>query len=218
MMQVADRIVRFREADLYVVITEAYCAGRSGLDVLDACLEAGVRLVQLREKHMDDRQLYETARLWRKRTKAAGALFILDDRVDIALASGADGVHLGQNDLPFPAARALAPDLILGLSTHNPEEALAAQEAGASYINIGPIFPTNTKEVPTGAVGTAMIEAIRPLLHIPFTCMGGIKANNIDQVLSAGATIAAVVTAVTAAPDVSAAAAELRKKILQYRA
>lgn len=217
-MQLADRIDRFRGADLYVVITEAYCAGRSGVDVLDACLEAGVRLVQLREKHMDDRQLYETALLWRKRTKAAGALFILDDRVDIALASGADGVHLGQNDLPFPAARALAPDLILGLSTHNPEEALSAQEAGASYINIGPIFPTNTKDVPTGAVGTAMIETIRPLLHIPFTCMGGIKESNIDQVLSAGASIAAVVTAVTAAPDVSAAAAQLRKKILQYRA
>ena len=194
--------------------TERY----SYADGVKIVLEGGCRWVQLRMKDASAQEIREMASVIRPMCVNYGAVFIIDDHVELVRELHADGVHLGQNDLPFPAARALAPDLILGLSTHNPEEALAAQEAGASYINIGPIFPTNTKEVPTGAVGTAMIEAIRPLLHIPFTCMGGIKANNIDQVLSAGASIAAVVTAVTAAPDVSAAAAELRKKILQYRA
>ena len=216
-MDLRSRMAAFQEADLYVVITEAFCAGRSGLDVLDACLAAGVRLVQLREKHLDDRALYETALIWRERTRAAGALMILDDRVDIALAVDADGVHLGQSDLPFAAARAIAPELILGVSTHDLEEALEAQNAGASYINIGPIFPTGTKDVPTGDVGPSMIGTIRPHLHIPFSCMGGIKAHNIDQVLAEGARIAAVVTAVTAAEDVGAAAAALREKILAGR-
>ncbi|NLN91991.1 MAG: thiamine phosphate synthase [Candidatus Hydrogenedens sp.] len=213
-MTLSERIAAFRAADLYVVITEDFCAGRSSLEVLDACLAAGVRLVQLREKHLEDRALHELALLWRERCNAAGALFIVDDRVDIALAVGADGVHLGQSDLPFAAARAIAPELLLGISTHNLEEALEAQSAGASYINIGPIFPTGTKDVPTGHVGPAMIGSIRPHLTIPFSCMGGIKEHNLDQVLAQGASIAAVVTAVTAAEDVEGAATALREKIL----
>jgi thiamine-phosphate pyrophosphorylase len=206
-------MARFEAADLYVVITESFCAGRSSLDVLDAVLEAGVTLVQLREKDWDDRRLFERTQTFRARTEAAGALLIVDDRVDIALAAGADGVHLGQHDLPMADARRIAPDLILGSSTHDPEEARAAQEAGASYVNIGPIFATQTKDVPTGVVGPDMIDAIAPNLTIPFTCMGGIKAHNIAQVLDRGAQRIAVVTAVTAAPDVRTAATELRTLI-----
>ena len=141
-----ERLALFDQADLYVVITEALCAGRSALDVLGKTLAAGVRLVQLREKDMGGRELYERALAFRRETEAAGALLIINDRLDIALATGADGVHLGQDDLPVAAARRLAPDLIIGASTHSLEDALAAQEAGASYVNIGPIFPTQTKE------------------------------------------------------------------------
>jgi thiamine-phosphate pyrophosphorylase len=214
----AARAARFRETDLYVVITEAFCAGRAPIDVLDACLGAGVRLIQLREKHLDGGALYALAAAFRARTAAADALLIIDDRVDIALAVGADGVHLGQSDLPLAVARRIAPELLLGSSSHDLEEARAAQEQGVDYVNIGPIFATQTKDVPTGVVGTAMIDVIRPHLHIPFTVMGGIKLHNVGEVLARGALHPAVVTAVTAAEDPAAAAAALRARILSDRA
>lgn len=216
-MRLSERMARFVEADLYVVITEAFCAGRSALAVLDDVLEAGVLLVQLREKDLDDRALHERALAFRARTQPAGALLIVDDRVDVALAVEADGVHLGQADLPIEAARRIAPGLIVGASSHNLEEALAAQRAGASYVNIGPIFPTQTKSVPTGVAGPDLIDAIAPHLAIPWTTMGGIKLHNIDAVLRRGARCVAVVTAVTQADDVGAAAKALRAAILARR-
>lgn len=212
-MDLATRMTRFAETDLYVVITESFCGGRPALEVLDAVLEAGVGLVQFREKHLEAGDLFERALAFRERTRKAGALLIVDDRVDIALAVEADGVHLGQDDLPLEAARRLAPDLILGSSTHNLAEALAGQAAGADYINIGPIFATQTKDVPTGAVGPDLITQVAPRLTIPFTCMGGIKRDNIGEVVSRGAKHVAVVTAVTAAPDPRAAAAALRQAL-----
>jgi len=208
----AERLAVFDQADLYVVITEALCAGRSALDILKMTLAAGVRLVQLREKDLDGRRLYGLALEFRRQTTAAGALLIINDRLDIALAAGADGVHLGQDDLPVSAARGLAPELIIGASTHSLEEALAAQDAGASYVNIGPIFPTGTKEAAT-PLGPEMLDRIVPHLRIPWTTMGGITKTNIDQVVSRGARHPAVITAVTAAADPTEAARELRKII-----
>ncbi len=208
-----ERMQRFEQTDIYAVITESFCAGRSALEVLDACLDAGVRIVQFREKDLDGETLYKRAATFREHTQKAGALLLINDRIDIALAVDADGVHLGQQDLPMAAARRIAPDLILGASSHNLEEALSAQEAGASYVNIGPIFPTQTKAVPTGVVGPAMIDAIAPHLDIPYTCMGGIKAHNVDQIVCRGAKHIAVVTALTAAPDVAQAVTELHSAI-----
>lgn len=213
-----ERLRLFRQTDLYVVITESFCAGRPAVKVLDWVLEAGVRLVQLREKECSDRELYTRACVFRERTAQAGALLVIDDRVDIALAVDADGVHLGNEDLPVSQARRLAPELLIGASTHNREEALAAQLAGASYVNIGPIFPTQTKSVSCGAVGLEMISEVTPHLTIPWTTMGGIKFENIDLVLDRGARHVAVVTAVTAAPNVQEAAAALRARILERRA
>jgi thiamine-phosphate pyrophosphorylase len=205
----AARMKAFRQAGLYVVITEAHCAGRSAKDILCACLDAGVRLVQFREKHLSGRELFERALAFRELTLEAGALLIVDDRVDVALAVGADGVHLGTEDLPVVGARAIAPDLIVGASCHSFDEAMAAQNDGASYVNIGPIFATQTKDVPTGVLGPEAITAIAPSLRVPFTCMGGIKAHNAPQLIALGARTIAVVTAVTAAPDPAAAAREL---------
>ena len=212
-MDRATRMARFGQADLYVVITEAFCGGRGGVAVLEACLRAGVRLIQFREKEAAGAVLVEKGQAFADRCREAGALLIVNDRVDVALAIGADGVHLGQDDLPVAAARRIAPDLLVGASAHNLEEALAAQDAGATYVNIGPIYNTQTKSVPTGAVGPAMIDAIRPHLTIPFTCMGGIKAHNLDEVVRRGTRRIAVVTAVTEAADVQAAARELRRAI-----
>lgn len=216
-MKLGERLNRFNAADLYVVITESYCAGRTALEVLDECLAAGVRLIQFREKDFEAGELYRRAAAFRERTRAAGALLIVDDRVDIALAVGADGVHLGQSDLPVASARRIAPNLIVGASSHSLEEALAVQDAGAGYVNIGPIFPTETKRVSTGAVGPELISKIVPHLRIPFTCMGGIKTHNIGEVLARGARHIAVVTAVTAAQDVRAAATQLRAAIRASR-
>jgi thiamine-phosphate pyrophosphorylase len=208
-----DLMAAFAKTDLYVVITEAFCAGRTALEVLAKALEAGVRLVQMREKDLDGRHLYLRAVEFRRLTAAAGALFLVNDRVDVALAAGADGVHLGQDDLPVGAVRQIAPHLIVGASTHSLDEALAAQAAGASYVNIGPIFATQTKASPHGPLGPEILEAIAPQLRIPWTTMGGITSANIGQVVSRGARHPAVVTAVTASADPAAAARLLREKI-----
>ncbi len=204
-----DHMSRFVEAGLYVVITEAFCGGRPSLHVLQACLDAGVRLVQFREKDLSGRELHARAEQFRKLTADANALLIVDDRVDVAQAVGADGVHLGQDDLPIRAARVLGPELIIGSSSHNLDEALDAQNAGASYVNIGPIFATQTKAVASGVVGPAMIGTIVPHLRVPHTCMGGIKERNVGEVLAAGGRTIAVVTAVTAAHDPGLAAMQL---------
>lgn len=210
----AERMARFNTSDLYVVITETFCAGRDTLFVLDTVLEAGVTLIQFREKDWDDAKLHEIGREYRKRTTDAGALLIVNNRIDIALAIEADGVHLGQGDLPIPVARDLAPELILGASTHSLADAQRAEAEGASYYNIGPIYPTETKQLTMDALGPEMIDTIAPHISLPFTCMGGIKPYNVDALLSRGAKHPAVVTAVTAADDITGAARALREQIL----
>ncbi len=217
-MNHAARMARFDESDLYVVITGAFCTGRSPEDVLAAALDAGVKLVQFREKDISDLDKFRLAERFRRSAADAGALLIVDDRVDIALAVDADGVHLGAEDLPVDAARRIAPELIIGASSHSLDEALAAQAQGASYVNIGPVFDTATKAVSTGTVGPDLITEVKPHLRIPFTTMGGIKAHNIGEVLRRGARHVAVVTAVTAADNVTQAAAGLRQAILDARA
>lgn len=213
----SDRLARFRETDLYVVITERFCAGRTALAVLEQVLAAGVGIVQLREKECDDRGLFERALAFRELTRRAGALLIVDDRLDVALAADADGVHLGQRDLPVREARRLAPHLLIGASSHTPEQAWEAQDAGASYVNIGPIYPTLTKATGMPALGPAVLERTAPRLTIPFTVMGGIKADNLAALLGRGARHLAVVTAVTAADDVAGAARSLRRAIVEGR-
>lgn len=213
----ASRIERLHESDLYVVITASFCAGRSWLDVLDQVLIAGVKVVQFREKDLPGLDLYQRARTFRERTNNAGALLIVNDRVDIALAVNADGVHLGQTDLPVNVAKSIAPNLIVGASTHSLNQALAAQNMGADYVNIGPIFETRTKTTSTESLGPRIIDEIAPKLRIPFTCMGGIKPMNIENVLRRGARHIAVVTAVTAADDVCGVAKSLREAILHRR-
>ena len=166
-MTLEERMAAFATADLYVVITESFCAERSSVEVLTRALDAGVRLVQLREKHLGDKDLYRRALKFRKLTAEKDALLILNDRTDIALAVGADGVHLGQEDLPVEAARQVGPELIIGCSSHSVQEAIAAQSVGASYVNIGPVFSTQTKSCISGALGPQAIGAIAQHLLVP---------------------------------------------------
>jgi thiamine-phosphate pyrophosphorylase len=209
-----DRLTAFAQVDLYPVTDQSQSEGRTDDEVLSGIIAGGARIVQLREKHLSKRDLLELARRFREATERAGVLLIVNDHLDIALACGADGVHLGQDDLPLAAARTLASDLLIGVSTHDLPQALAAQAGGADYVNIGPIFPTGTKQVPTPPRTPQAIRDVAPHLHIPFTVMGGINRDNIGQVLAAGARRVAVVTAVTKAPDIAAAVRELRGMIM----
>ncbi len=213
-----ERMERFAAAGLYAVVTGSWCAGRDPLDVARAVLDGGATLVQMREKDLDGKRLFRLAEEMRRLTERAGALLVVNDRLDVALAAGADGAHLGQDDLPPEQARALAPDLIVGVSTHSREEALAAEQAGASYVNIGPLFATGTKTVAMPPLGLAGLRAIAPALTVPFTVMGGIKREHVPELVAAGARTIAVVTAVTAAPDPARATAELLAAIREARA
>lgn len=183
--------------------SQAVSAGRSTEEVAEKALEGGVRLIQLREKDLGIRDLTALAERVRAMTAAADALLIINDRVDVALAVGADGVHLGQEDLPIPAARRIAPDFIIGASSHSVAEAVRAEQEGASYVNIGPLFATRTKEWTQPFLGIGTMKTIAASLTVPFTVMGGIKAEHIPALREAGAHTIAVVTAVTAAthPD-----------------
>ena len=213
----AQRLKAFQQIDIYPVTDQGLSLGRADLDVLEGLIAGGARIVQLREKHISKKDFYHLAQAFRQRTAKAGMLLIINDHLDLALACGADGVHLGQDDLPLPVAKKIAPDLLIGVSTHNLEEALEAQEQGADYVNIGPIFATQTKELSMKPLGPKAIEQIAPQLKIPFTVMGGINRSNIQEVLKAGAGKIAVVTAVTKADNIGQAVQELRKIVNDYK-
>jgi len=208
-----QRLKAFQQIDIYPVTDQSLSLGRSNLEILDGLIAGGAGIVQLREKHLSKKDFYSLVQAFREKTVRAGMLLIINDHLDIALACGADGVHLGQDDLPLPAARKIAPELIIGISTHNLEEALRAQGQGADYINIGPIFATRTKEVAMALLGTEAIKKISSQLKIPFTVMGGINQSNIDLVLRAGARRIAVVTAITQADDVAGSVRVLKRFI-----
>lgn len=202
-------MLRFVSAGLYLVTSQALSMGRATLEIAAAAMRAGVRLVQLREKDMNTRQFAALAEKMRELTLEWNALLIINDRVDVALGVGADGVHLGQDDFPVAQARQIAPSLIIGASTHNEAEAVEAEAAGASYVNIGPLFPTRTKEWGEAFLGLEGMRRISGAVGIPFTVMGGIKKEHIPRLVANGARVIAVVTAVTAAPDPEAASREL---------
>ncbi len=204
-----ERMDRFTKAGLYLVTSESLSEGRTTIEIIQAALAGGVRLIQLREKNLPESEFLELAHKARDITQKAGALLIINDNLKIALAVKADGVHLGQDDTPIQEARQNAPDLIIGASSHNIEETVKAEKDGASYVNIGPVFATKTKEWTEEFLGLEGIRTISEYLSIPFTVMGGIKKEHIPELISAGARTIALVTAVTAADDPEQATREL---------
>jgi len=193
------------DPSLYVILDRAVARGRDLVELLDAAVAGGCRLVQLREKEWPSGRLLPMAERLRDRCRAAGATFVVNDRLDLALALGADGVHLGQDDLPPAAARPLLrPGMILGLSTHSLEQARAAQAAGADYVAVGSMFPTGTKP-DFQLVGPELIGKLRGEISVPLIGIGGITHDNVAQVIHAGADGVAVISAVCAAPDPEAA-------------
>lgn len=205
-----ERLRKFREdVTLYPVSCEKLARGRSDLEWLRAVLAGGARIVQLRDKESSGRDLLAKAHAFRRETAAAGALFIVNDRLDIALLSGADGVHLGNDDLPAAEVRRLCPELLIGVSCNTDQQARSAAERGASYYNIGPLFPTGTKDGLKEFLGIEAIARFSRHHDLPFTVMGGIKKEHLPQLRAAGVRRPAVVTAITGADDMAAATEEL---------
>jgi thiamine-phosphate pyrophosphorylase len=190
---------------LYAILDRSVARGRDLPELLEAVLAGGCRLVQLREKALPLAELLPLARRLGRRCREVGALLIVNDRADLALAAGADGLHVGQDDLPAQQARALLrPGMILGVSTHDPEQARRAVADGADYVAVGSIFPTTTK-AGFQLVGPELIRRMRPEVPVPLVGIGGITAQNAPAVLAAGADAVAVISAICAAPDPEAA-------------
>jgi len=188
------------------------------LQVLDELIRGGARVVQLREKEISKREFFELAMVFRERTHAAGMTLIINDHIDVCRAVHADGVHLGQDDFPIREARELlGPLAVIGVSTHSLDQALQAVEEGADYINVGPIFATQTKEHAGPPVGVELYRQVRKSVNIPITVMGGINLNNVDQLLQAGAERIAVVSAVVGAEDIAGTVREFRRRIGKMR-
>jgi thiamine-phosphate diphosphorylase len=189
------------DPSLYVILDRAVAGGRDLLDLLDAVIAGGCRMVQLREKTWPSGRVYPLAERLRDRCRQEGVTFIVNDRVDLAVAVGADGVHLGQDDLPPDAARPLLRrGMILGLSTHSVEQALAAHAARADYVAVGSMFPTATKP-DFELVGPGLVASLRSRIPVPLVAIGGITLDNVAEVIRAGADGVAVISAVCAAPD-----------------
>lgn len=190
------------QVTLYPVSCEKLANGRSDIEWLDAVLAGGARIVQLRDKVSDDRTLYEKAKIFRQKTNEADALFIVNNRLDIALLAEADGVHLGNEDIPAEEARKIAPELIIGVSANTEEQAATAKDRGASYFNIGPLFPTQTKSGLATFLGPKAIAAFSSRSDLPYTVMGGIKLGHIEELTASNARRIAVVTALTKAENI----------------
>ena len=199
--------MRDRLRGLYVIIDPAV-ARRDEVQIARAALDGGARLIQLRDKTREKGLQLPVAEALQALCRQRGALFIVNDHVDLALAAGADGVHVGQKDLPVAVVRRLAPELVIGCSTNNPEEARRAEADGADYVSVGRLFPTGSKD-DTRPATTETLRVVKAAVSLPVCAIGGINESNIDAVIEAGADMVAVIAAVIAAQDVATAARRL---------
>ena len=183
--------------------------GRDELSLARDAIEGGARLVQLRDKGREKGLQLPVAEALARLCRERGVPFIVNDHVDLARAAGADGVHVGQKDLPVAAVRRLVPaGFIVGCSTNNEEEARRAEGEGADYVSVGRLYPTSSKG-DTRPANTETIVQVRAAVSLPVCAIGGINESNIDEVIAAGAEMAAVIAAVVSAPDVREAARRL---------
>ncbi len=210
--------MNLREALRLYLVTDPVICGPAGLmEVCRLALEAGVGSLQLRDKNADTRSLLRSARSLMTLAERHGCLFVVNDRVDVAMASGSHGVHLGSSDMPPAIARKmLGTDSVIGVSVRTPEEAVDAWNQGADYLAANIVFRTPTKPDPVQPLGTAGVRLLAEATPLPLVAIGGINAGNATAVMEAGAAGVAVVSAIMAAPDPAKAAAELRDTILNY--
>lgn len=199
---------------VYVITESRHARGRSHREIAEAAIRGGATAVQLRMKDEPARAILDAARAIGPLCRAAGVALIVNDRVDIALMAGADGVHIGQDDLPAADVRALmGPRALIGVSAATVEEAADAERAGADYVGVGSIYATATKADAGAPVGPGRVTEIRRAVRVPIVGVGGITPGNAAAVIHAGAQGVAVVTAVALADDMSAAVRRLREAV-----
>jgi thiamine-phosphate pyrophosphorylase len=203
-----------RLSGLYIILDPAVCPGRSLTDILTAAAEAGAGIFQYRNKTASMRAAYLEGAALRARTHELGVLFLVNDRCDLALALEADGVHLGQGDLPVDLARkVMGPDRLIGISTHNPDQVRVANTIEPDYLGFGPIFPSSSKADHDPVVGIDGLRAMRPLTTLPVFAIGGIQPDRVGEVMQTGADGVAVSSAVLKAKDIKEAVREFLARI-----
>lgn len=215
-MALRKKLSNLLGADIYGITAEEYSLGRSNVEVVARMIDSGIRVIQYREKQKKARSMYEECLKIREMTREAGVTLIVNDHIDLALLVDADGVHIGQDDLPPEEVRALAGEgMIVGLSTHSPAQALAAVKTGVDYIGVGPIFATKTKKDVCEPVGLEYLEFVVRNIELPFVAIGGIKEHNIAEVSRRGARCIAAVTEIVGAEDIIGRVRALRTAINQ---
>jgi thiamine-phosphate pyrophosphorylase len=191
-----------KDFKLYAITGEEFHQGRDLIEVMEEAILGGVDIIQLRDKTSNKREVLRKAKALRELTKKHDVLFIVNDHIDVALTVDADGIHIGQDDLPLADARRIVGDKIIGISTHKIEEAREAELGGADYIGVGPVFYTNSKVDVVDPVTTTYIEQVAAEINIPFVAIGGIKLDNVDQVLKVGAKRICMISEIVGAEDI----------------
>ncbi len=207
---------QFRIKGLYAIIDAGLVSGEPLYSATGRMLESGVKILQLRAKGVGSGEMLKLAKRLKSMTADFNALFIVNDRVDVAILSHADGVHLGQGDIPTAdARRLLGADKIIGASTHDAKEAREAQKGGATYISFGPVFQTTTKKDAMPPRGVAALREIKESVSCPVVAIGGITESNMTDVLDAGADSIAMISEVLLAEDISAKISSINLKLRQ---
>lgn len=204
---------------IYGILGERFSLGRTNVETARQLVGAGIDVLQYREKLKDKslKQIYDECCEIREITRAASIPFIINDYADIALMVGADGIHQGQDDLPIQAVRKIAPGMMIGCSTHSSAQAKKAIEDGADYIGVGPIFTTQTKEDVCDAVGLSYLDHVVKTHDIPFVAIGGIKIDNLREVLSRGAKTVCLVTEIISAENIEKRIRQIRQIMGEYK-
>jgi len=201
----------FPDADIYCITSEEHSNGRSNIEVVREMINAGIKIIQYREKDKEMGEKFEQCLKIREMTRSAGVFFIVNDHVDLAMMTDADGIHLGQEDLPIEAVKKLAGnDMVIGISTHSPSQAEGAIARGADYIGVGPIYKTHTKKDVCDPVGLSYLDHVVNRLNIPFVAIGGIKAHNVSEVMKHGAECVSMVTEIVGANDIAGTIKDIR--------
>jgi len=205
----------FLTTDLYAITSEEHSLGRSNVEVARQLVDAGIKVIQYREKGKKARQMYQECLAIRDITQQAGVTFIVNDHIDLALLVEADGIHIGQDDLPVQAVRQfIGNEMLLGLSTHKPQEAEAAAKGGVvDYIGVGPIFSTATKKDVCAPVGFDYLRYVVEKISLPFVAIGGIKEHNIAGLKQLGVSQFALITELVGAADIKHAVQSLRQRL-----
>jgi thiamine-phosphate pyrophosphorylase len=223
-MDMMNRNKELREAlpaGLYGITAEKFSEGRTNLQVVAQMIQGGIKIIQYREKRASKsyNAILEECRQIRALTRAAGVTFIVNDYVDVAMLVDADGVHVGQDDLPVgEVKKLLGRNKIVGLSTHSPQQAKDAVFAGADYIGVGPIFATKTKDDVCDPVGFSYLDWVVENISLPFVAIGGIKMHNVEQIVQRGAKTICLVTEIVGAPDIVARVHELHRTLAESNA